>query len=237
MSIVTLVSPFSTYRGRTGAVGGQVLYPIGQRTIGRGFVQPANPDTSAQIQARALFSQASQAYSSLSAAEVAAWQTLADALPRTDPDGLPYSPTAKGTYVSVNFWRLADAQAISDVAPAAVTQLAATAVTGVDLNTGGATTDFTWTHANDDGRFVLLGSAALPGEVRRARRTDIRVISRPFAPAINAESASPQTATINTTQIVFPWVSGDRVAVRILSLSDAYLPGQAFQQEFDVTTS
>lgn len=229
MPLLTLQQPFATFRGRDSRIQGNVLYPAGGRMFSRSFVQPANPGSAAQATVRAALTAASQAFSDLSTAEVAAWQALADALPRTDPNGNEFSIGAKGMYVSVNAERILDGLAVDDVAPAAVTQAAATGITSLTDDTGPDVNDLIFTHGNADGFFIVEWTAPLPGTARQPRDNDFVLPSVDMADSIIAQAASPQTFSLADAANRLVLASGARVGVRITSLSPGYVKGQVFE--------
>lgn len=230
--IIQLRSPYQTARGRDSVVGGNVLYPLGIRMISRSFAQPDNPQAAAQVSVRTYFTLASQAFGAITDAERTAWQSLADALPSTDMDGLAYSRTAKGMYVSVNSIRQIDGQAITDTAPAAVTQAAPLSITSATIAGGNLTVIFT--HANADGFFMFEGSEALAVAQRHARDRDYRLITAVLADAIIARGASPQSAVFSVAGLKFPWITTDRVGLRITAISAGYVRGQSYTEEVTI---
>lgn len=230
MALITLVSPFATFRGRDSVVGGGVLFPRGLRSIRRTFVQPANPNTTFQQTVRSALTQASQGFSSLADGDLAGWESLSAALPRTDANGNSFNLQPKAWYVSVNTFRILDLQAITDVAPAATTEAAITSFDSV-TRVGGPPEDqsnLIFSHANSGALFLIEATAVLPGTRRQPRDTDFRAWADTFAAIIIPDTASPQTYGQPDASSRFIYAVGDRVGFRITSLSSGYVLGQRF---------
>lgn len=223
--LITLTKPFATARGRDSTIFGNVLYPLGLRMVSRSFAQPDNPQSASQTSVRTYFTLGSQAFGALTDVERAAWDALAEAMPRSDMDGVEYNPTSKGTYVHVNSLRQIDGQAITDTAPSAVTQAAPTDITSVTIAGGNCTIVFA--HSNADGFFMVEGTAKLPALQRRPRDPDYRLVSSVLADSIVARGASPQSVVIAVGSLHFPWAVADQVGIRITAISPGYVRGQS----------
>lgn len=74
-------------------------------------------------------------------------------------------------------------------------------------------------------RYKVEASMTLGSPQRHARENEMRLVSRVSAEAYPAKSASPQTLVIPVANLSWPWQTGHRVAVRITSLSEGFLPG------------
>jgi hypothetical protein len=233
MALTQLESPFRSFHGRNEVVGGQVCYSIADRNFARSFVIPDNPASAFQQSIRSFFTLASQAFSLLTNAERALWETLSVDLPLVDIFGQSYARTAKGAYVAVNVLRQLDAQAITDVAPASITQAAPTAITDLTF-TAGTTNNFIFTHSNADGFFLLRASQTLPGLQRHARTNDYRLVSVAAINSLVARAASPQTVSIVGADRRQIYAAAARVSVAIQSLSVGYVPGQFITAELIV---
>lgn len=223
-----LKQPFDAYSGKTGDVGAPVLYRRGNENIVRTNVRPANPDSVLQTQVRAAFSAASKAFSDITDQNKSTWENLNAQIRRQNVFGQDYPATAKGLYTGVNQYRQLDGQAINDVAPPAVIQLAATDITDLEIEAGGANVLVTWEHSNADGFFFVELTQALPGVTRQPRDTDFASISNDYITAIAARQASPMVITYAVADMKVPVVAGERYGIRITSLSAGYLLGQRF---------
>jgi hypothetical protein len=87
------------------------------RTLVRQFVVPNNPDTQWQSTARAAFTSISEAYQTLSQAQVEAWQALAATINNTGRLGLDYKLSWTSFFQQVNNYRLQNGAAITLTAP------------------------------------------------------------------------------------------------------------------------
>ena len=73
--------------------------------------------------------------------------------------------------------------------------------------------------------YVVEGSMALPGVQRRARENEMRWVSRVLSDSIVGKMPSPQTLEVPVGDLSWPWQVGDRVRIRITSLSAGYVKG------------
>lgn len=71
---IVIGSPIGNLSGK---LGGMVFARTPGRSVVRGFTKPTQPNTSAQLTARAMFGSASQSYHSLSDVEKANWESYA----------------------------------------------------------------------------------------------------------------------------------------------------------------
>jgi len=237
MALITLVSPYGSFRGRDSVSAGGVLFPRGGRNFRRTFVQPANPNTSFQQVVRSAMAEASQGFSQLADNDLPGWQTLADALPRTDPNGNSFILQPKQWYVSVNTYRLLDGQALLDTAPAATSPLSFGTLTSLVYSVGPPQLiDLTFTNSAGPRLFFIESTAPLPGVRRQPRDTDFRSWAILFPDAIVPRSASPQTEQLNIdTQARIAYQVGDRVGIRMTAISDDYVKGQVRSEVITVT--
>ena len=236
MALITLLSPYSSVRGKTGGLGAPVAYPSGGRNFIRTLVNPDNPQTTPQTAIRAVMTLASQAYSSTTSAERLAWQTLNLGLTRKDANGSAYEQTTKGIYCAVNIYRQMDQQAITDVAPAIVTAPATGVVTGAEINIAGTTLSITLVSNQTDGFFFFRKTDALPGLARQARDGDYKSIDDFFKDAIvPSPGDGTQVIVFQVDDIRFPVSDGDRCGFEVTSISAGYVRGQITRSEFTLT--
>jgi len=80
-------------------------------------------------------------------------------------------------------------------------------------------------------KYLVEGSMALPGVQRRARENEMRWVSRVLSDSIVGKVASPQTVEIPVGDLSWPWAVGDRVRIRITSLSAGYVKGGVLGQD------
>lgn len=126
MARATLIAPFARYAGRvqpptsgqtTGAV---VAMPSSDgRTFVRRDFNPDQPDTAAQIAARAAMATVSEAFQSLPLQEVTGWRILAESMTRYDTLGQRYTPSWAAVFNMVNNYRVQAGQTILTTAPTA----------------------------------------------------------------------------------------------------------------------
>jgi len=102
---------------RHGRLVNQVNTRRNGQNVLRNFAAPDNEQSTAQVAVRGAITGASQAYSGLTASELAAWETLAANYTRLDRAGNEYPLTGQQMYNAVNAYRLMDGQAVSDTAP------------------------------------------------------------------------------------------------------------------------
>lgn len=124
MARATLIAPFARYAGRvqpptsgqtTGAV---VAMPSSDgRTFVRRDFNPDQPDTAAQIAARAAMATVSEAFQSLPLQEVNGWRYLAESMTRFDTLGQRYTPSWSAVFNMVNNYRVQAGQSILTAAP------------------------------------------------------------------------------------------------------------------------
>lgn len=120
MSTVTLLSPYRTYRGtdKLPHDTGNVIYPRGTKHFARACTLPTPGTGNVINQVKASMTSIGQAWQTVSDANAAAWQVLADAMnPLVDKDGNPYNIAGQRAYMAVNAHRHLDGQATTDTAP------------------------------------------------------------------------------------------------------------------------
>lgn len=222
MPLVTLKSPYESWRGKSGDT---VAYPILNRMFAREFVNPTNPDGANQQTVRSYLAQSAVAFQSLTPSEKNAWANLGSQMSRTDPNGNSYSLSAIQAYCAVNAYRLLDGQSTTDTAPTFTNPLAAT-IDDVEITSPNIVVGLSNTVSGI--LYYVQISPPLPGETRQAYARDLSSFSA--APnqddSIQDASGATLNVTIPESQLPFTVAGGDRIGVRVLSLSADYVPGQ-----------
>jgi len=99
-----------------GKLGGHVYTKARSGATVRTRVTPANPQSQAQSQVRSDFSVVSRAWSGLTAAQRAGWNSAVDAYQRTNVFGDSYAPSGKNLFTQLNLNLLnVGANTITDV--------------------------------------------------------------------------------------------------------------------------
>lgn len=218
MAKFQLQTPFKAISGKVGGNDGVVGFKTRTQNVFRRMVIPNNPDTAAQQAVRQAFTLASQAYSSLNDAQIAAWENLADALVREDSLDQPYKFFGNNAFLSVNMYRLLDGLAIENVAPfffvAPAISIDSIGSLGADIQIN--VSDFATTD-----KVALRFSRPLSGAAR-GRETDVSFITNDPADSIVTSDSSSIVITPDRWSLS----TGDRVAISAQSLSSEYLFGQ-----------
>lgn len=231
MALYKLQFPVEAIRGLVGGDNGQVLYPVAGRQFGRQNVQPLNPQSTLQTSWRGFMTAISQAFGSLTVAQIAGWATLGSQIVRTDEFGQEYTLNAEQAYMAVNSARLANGQALVSVAPA-YSLRALDATNGeMTYDSGEDAIQFSLSAVTSTPGFIWARfSQLLPGNARQARMTDVKTMSVDFAGAIQSIPQDPtvdfQFNVVNLT----PKPSGitDRIGVYFQAYDANYVPGQYF---------
>jgi len=225
MPLITLVSPFAKFHGKSSAVGepgGQVLYSNGAALYSRRLVEPANPDTSHQQTIRSLLATAANGYQALTAVQAAAWRTAASGLTRKNIFGQVYALTGMSLYMLINMYRSMDGEALTVTPPSTAKPDAILGVTSATVNA--TNLDIVFTHNIAAGDFVYcrvsedLGSAS-----RQGRVNELKTLTTLFADSILVRAASPQTLSIPMEY--FTVTAAENIAVHLLPLTSVYYPG------------
>jgi len=229
VSIITLKSPFSSYRGTTSFPhpDGQVVYPIGNRTFSRAYVHPDNPDTPLQSILRAHLTAISQAWQTVSNVNAAGWATLGLAMsPVTDPDGLDYNLVAQNAYTSINMYRLLDGEAQTAVAPA-FSLAAAPGIDTVTLGTLPPDIRINFSAPIAQSGFVLLEVSPQTYSARReARFNEVVMPDEDTAKMIYPVVSGWTNVNVMTDTFRFTVEVDDRRGIRLTYLDTNYVPGQ-----------
>lgn len=228
MALCTTSAPFNLLSGAfadRSSASGVVANPTGGRNILREYVIPDNPGTILQNITRGYFTNCATAFSSLTQAQIAPWNDLAAAIERTGRLGLPYNPTGQNMFVSVNWLRLLDGQAI-DNTPPALELLPALDPESVTFEfTAGSpdTAAINWTDSLPAGSFVQVrATTPLATTAQNGRINLAKLVGAPLSNSIPLSSA--ETAAVSITRIA-PAV-GTFHGVLLQSVSSGYLPGQ-----------
>lgn len=222
--------------GSDGKVGGFVHMKLLGFPVARRHVLPAQPRTTAQVNIRAYLSLAAQAFGSLTTAERAAWETLANLMTHTHL-GFTYTPYAINAYISVNVWRQLDGQAISDTAPTALAGFTGSAIGTVSYVTGTTVFSFALTHNGTAtvGFWGISITPTLASAQRAARPSDYRLAHATTANAIIAVAATPQTCEV--TAPIYTWSDGDYMAIKVVPLGADYIYGTEYTSRQTITVT
>mgnify|MGYP006288888475 FL=1 len=230
MPIVTLQSPFDTFRGRSkgpSGYGGQVLYPVGQAHYSRGYVEPTNPESNQQTAIRALLAAAAQGFSALTETQADDWRDAAVGVTRKNAAGQDYDLSGANLYNLINLYHTMDGEALTATPPALTTPGNVTAVTTVTQATTNLTINCTHSLGATDLVYVRV-TRALSGAARNARTNEFRTITTDFADSIVAQAASPQAIVLPMEE--FTLAVGDYIGVELLPIGPTYYPGVAFRE-------
>lgn len=237
MAIATLIAPFSRYSGSVkpggvqGTTGGVVAMPDKNgRTITRTLVTPANPNTAHQQTIRAYLTNITEAYQSLSVAQVDAWSAIADTINISGRLGLVRKMTWTQLFQQVNSFRL-QAGAVGGIAmdpPALDSATIPTGVASVASDDGDPDQNVklvvTETGAPTAGSFLAIRfTRNLASPVRLARKTDYRYISTAIADSIQGRviagpfqySVPAQSLNVN---------SGEYIGIHLTVLTPNFYP-------------
>jgi len=229
VSIITLKSPFASYRGATSFphADGQVVYPVGDRHFSRAFVHPDNPKSSLQVTLRAYMTAISQAWQSVSDANALGWATLGAAMsPVVDEDGLEYDIGAQQAYTKVNMYLLLDGQAQDPVAPA----YSLPAAPGIDTATytsGTTTLAFVFDANVAQTGFVMVEISPQTYSARRtARHNEVRLPNVDPAISIIALTSADPGFDLPCATNRFAIAATERRGFKLTYLDANYVPGQ-----------
>jgi len=233
MAIIELSNTLASYRGRDGQ--NTVLYPIGDRTIGRAMVTPIAPITPLRTELNGLLATASTAFSTISDDDRDGWEQLARLVPYLDANGSEYSPTAKGLFVGVNIARGGESLPVDPIAPSPIIMPAVTDIVSIALDAAANRTRVTYTKTQSTGFFSVQFTAPLPTPQRNPRLNDYASMQdtffRSFFPAI---AGSPVTRLFFTTSNNHVINVGDFIGVRITAFSPGFLKGRTFAKKIQV---
>lgn len=199
----------------------------GGRNMLRAWVNPTNPNTTAQQEVRAHLASVAAAYKALSAAEIDAWRVLGLAIARTDPLQQAYSLSAIQAFIATNTYRLMQGLAILEAAPVYPPVAAVPYPSDINVPVTLVGTVLTVNIEYDNpsainGVTFIRVTPAMPTPTRRPRITDLRVSPTDASDAFFAPSASPTAHALNVER--FTLGVGDSIGVYAQMLTPEGVP-------------
>ncbi len=229
MAIITLKSPFASFRGTTDYphANGLVVYPVQNRHFARAFTPPLNPDTVMQGIVRAHLTAIAQAWQVVSDVNATTWDVLAAAMsPRIDDDGFEYDLNGQQAYVIVNMYRLLAGQAQEATAPA-YSLPAAPGISEVIYDQATPDLEVVFSANVAQTGFVVLQISARTYSIRRqARLNEVFLPDHTTAICVGAVTAEDPQVTYSTTTFRFALVAAEIRGIRLTYLDANYVPGQ-----------
>lgn len=240
MPIITLASPFASYRGVTDYphIYGQVAYPFGGRMFARNWVQPANPQSSIQTSVRSYAALASQAWQTIGAVDKAAWELMAvTASPEIDRDGQAYYLTGQQHYLRCQMYRQLAGLAILDTAPAYSIPL----TPGIDTASIDAATDILsigFDQAIPEDSQVMVELSNRTYSAGRSARENELVLWHEVTATNFVDVDTPALGMdIDLTGARYTLTAAERRGLKITILSDGYMKGQSSVETLTVAAS
>lgn len=234
MAIVRLIAPFGNYSGKVGAPSSQdtssavVTMPDKNgRTLARRFVNPNQPDSTYQQDARALLTTIAEAIQTLSLPQVEAWQAIAQDIIRSGRLGLDYALSWTMLFQMVNSYRQQDGQAIVLDPPEldSVSGASGVAVTSDDADPIQELSFDILAVAQANRKFQIRITRNLGSPVRQARTNELRYQNTPANCIVGAVGANPQIALASSRINVY---SGQWIGVSILTITPNYYPAARY---------
>jgi len=226
MPIVTLKSPFASFRGKASSPTGLtslVAYPDGSAHFARKWVEPSNPRSLHQLAIRWCLATISTAFSTISSSRADAWRAAAVGVIRENAAGQHYELTGPSLYSLLNMYRLMHNQSLL-YDPVPLTPPGnITSITNVTVAGGSVGITATHTLGASDNVYIRL-TTALPGEACFARPSGYRTITNQFADSIVKYGASPKQWILPMEY--FTIAVNDWIGVEILPLGPTYYPGR-----------
>lgn len=190
---------------------------------------PVNPGTALQLARRAVLTNLSQRWRSLSELQREGWNTLGGLIVRTDSLGNQYHLAGSVAYVSINFYRQLAGVAIVDDAPALDTPAVVTSVTvAADSGLDTLTVAFTPTPFATGQRLVVYASPGVSVGKTFLGHPGNYVGSPGLYRLMQVTAAAP-TSPVDIESV---WearfgnmVAGTRVSAQIIPLSANFIPG------------
>ena len=207
-----------------GKLGGQVFSKNKGGAYVRTKVTPANPQTSAQTTVRALFAAISAAWSALTAANIAAWNTAVDEWKSTDIFGDLLAPTGKELHQRLNN-QLQTVGGSALTAPPAKVALPNSPITAADFDTTLSTLTLTGAYTTT-GTYVQIFSTTQLSAGTSFVKNKLRVIYQVDAASyVAADAYTAYVAKFGTP------VAGDNVhvAIKYVALSGQASPRQSIK--------
>ena len=243
MPVATLIAPFAQYSGKVAgplslsSSDGAVVampQPNGQTNM-RTMFTPVQPNTPAQLLARAQMASVSESYQSLTLEQVDAWKLLALDLTASNRFGADYSPSWNSIFSQVNNFRLQAGLAILLDAPSftALPLIGTVGASPVASEVAGSDYDI------EVALEWLVPAAAIDGTIYRIRLSrissspvlqipekELRIVTSTQALSFFATPAggAPFKASFTATSLNYP--VGSYVALEVLVLTAGYVPSQ-----------
>jgi hypothetical protein len=234
MAIMRLLAPWSNASGTFSApslpasTSAIVAMPDPNgRTLARQFVVPANPNTTAQQAIRSYFTSISEAYQTLSQAEVEAWQAAAAEINRTGRLGLSYKMTWTQLFQSVNSYRLQAGEVITLTVPSTAGATVPATVASVTSDDGDPEQQVVITITEPAtptaGSFLAIRvTRNLSSPNRQARATDFRYPAPSEDMIFPRDTTSPYVYTFTATTLNV--LSASYIGIDIRVLNAGYFP-------------
>lgn len=155
-------------------VGNLVFWPLPSgRVISRSRVIPHNPRSAAQNTIRGYMAAASAVWATCTAAQVTAWDVLAQMYTRTDSDGNTVPMQGRTLCTMVNFYRLLFEQAVAAAPPSGTPPQLVASVTTMEVTAGATSLECTFaTTNNTEALFLVKVAPPLPGGRKVFRHSD-----------------------------------------------------------------
>jgi hypothetical protein len=233
-----LIQPFAQFAGSVKdlmADSGLVLYSSSTAgNCSRQWVTPANPGSPNQLLVRGFLTQAAAAYKALSAANAAAWDSMARAITLTDSLGNKFDMTGIGLFVRVNSYRLMTSQAIASAPPAYTAEPAPSAIAG-NIDSSNFVVDVTATNVSNGAFILLRGTGDLGGAARNARHNECAMYGQGTI-SDNVTIVATHLASYNFIAAEVNITVGDHIGLLATSISaNGYPGGSLFVKNSEVT--
>ena len=196
------------------------------RTLMRQFVNPANPQTTYQVQQRSFLTNIGEAMQQLSLPQVEGWKAIAETIERSGRLGLSYKIKWNQLFSMVNSYRLNANQVIVTTAPAFTPVAVPTGITGVISDDGDPIQNLVVTLSESGtppASFVFFEfTRDLGSTSRSARDNEFQAVD--FVPDnIKArDTSSPYQYSITSERLNL--IGGMRIGVRATILTSNYYP-------------
>lgn len=185
-----------------------------------------NPQTDNQSWNRALLGSIGRAWSSLTAAQAAAWASLAGQIRKTNPLGLTYKLSGIGVFSAVNMWRAYGGYPVTSDAPTSIEiplQPVGLLYIGLQLSSG-IHIDVDPLSLDTTNEIGFRISPKLPGQARQAIEQRCRFM-RPIDYS-RTGSVSGGRCLYNSMPVPPGYAYGDRVGVHLTPVGADFLPGK-----------
>lgn len=225
--IHSLVLPYDQFHGGIKLPGrstGLVLYgSAGAALVSRQLVVPANPKSTAQVEARGFLSAAAAAWKLLTAEEAGDWRDLAAQLDKSNILGLTYTLTGIGVYCQVNVLRQYAGEAILDTVPdIADIPIPITAITSCTFAGTTLTTVINCTGLADGAEVFLRVTPSITRASRQLRRNELRIPTIASASAFGTVATNACTIALDPDLITV--AAAEYCGLEVTAMSAEYLP-------------